>query len=45
MPGPHGPLTTAGSGRELLSMGALVLLLEIAFVTHFLEPIRASGGP
>jgi sortase family protein len=42
MPGPYGPSTTGNSGRELLSTGALVLLLGIAFVTFLFEPTQAS---
>jgi hypothetical protein len=42
VPGRPGPPTTDRSGRELLSMGALVLLLGIAFVTLLVESAQAS---
>lgn len=43
MPGRSGPVTTRHSGRELLSLGALVLLIGIAFVTLLVEPTQASA--
>jgi len=41
MPGRSGP-TTEHSGRELLRLGALVVLLGIAFVTLLVDPAQAS---
>lgn len=43
MPGHTGPSTVDRTGRELLRLGALVLLLGIAFVALPVEPTRASA--
>lgn len=43
MSGLLGPSTTDHSGRELLGLGALVVLLGIAFVTLLVEPTQASA--
>jgi hypothetical protein len=36
------PSTTGRGGREALGLGALVLLLGIAFITLLVEPTQAS---
>ena len=43
MPGRSGPATTDHSGRELLGLGALVVVLGITFVTLLVEPTQASA--
>ncbi len=43
MPGRIGPPTTDHSGRELLRLGALVVLLGTAFVMLLVEPMQASA--
>lgn len=45
MPGRTGPSTIDRGGRELLRLGALVLLLGIAFVALLVEPTQASAPP
>lgn len=40
--GRTGPSTTGHSGQEALGLGALVLLLGIAFITLLVEPSQAS---
>ncbi len=42
MPGRSGPSTIDQTGRELLRLGALVLLLGIAFIALLVEPTQAS---
>lgn len=45
MPGRSGPATTNDGGRELLGLGALVVLLGVAFATLLVEPTQASVPP
>lgn len=45
MPGRIGPPTTDHNGRELLRLGALVVLLGTAFVMLLVEPTQAYAPP
>ena len=45
MAGRPAPSTAGRSGREFLRLGALVVLLGIAFVTLLVEPTQASARP